>query len=391
MLRKILPLTLSLLLTLPMLCAAQTSPAPVAPPAPEPAIDVKSPSAVLMDGSTGQIIFAKNENERRSPASLTKIMTLVIAFEAVRSGKAKLTDKAMTSPEAASFGGTQVYAEPGEAFTLSEWLTAVAVGSANDASVVIAEHIGGTTKRFAQMMNEKAKELGMNDSDFKNSHGLDEDGHYTTVKDMAILGRYASTMPELLKMTGTYQASFRDNKFQLTNVNKMVRFYTGCDGLKTGHTDTAKHCVVLTAKRGNSRFVAAVMGADSSDARFMDARRMLDYGFANYSTVSLAKKGEGLGSAPVYGGTEETVPFAPREDLALLLGKGEEAGLEKRLEVVKDLRAPVKEGDVVAHVVVSKAGKEIARKPLVAQEASAKAPFWRLLPRILREITSLKW
>jgi D-alanyl-D-alanine carboxypeptidase (penicillin-binding protein 5/6) len=344
-----------------------------------------------MDASTGQVIFAKNENEQRSPASLTKTMTLVVAFEAIRAGKAKLTDKAMTSPEAASFGGTQVYAEPGETFTLQEWLTAVAVGSANDASVVLAEHLGGTTQRFAQMMNEKARELGMTGTVFKNSHGLDEDGHYTTAKDMAILGRHASTIPELLKMTGTYQAPFRDSKFMLTNVNKQVRFYTGCDGLKTGHTDSAKYCVALTAKRGNSRFVSVVMGADTSDIRFADARKMLDYGFANYSTVPLAKKSEKLGEAPVYGGTEESLPFAPKEDLALLLGKGEEAGLEKKIEVVKDLKAPVKEGDVVANLVVSRAGKEIARRPLVAQKASAKAPFWRLLPRILREITSLRW
>ncbi len=389
MLRKILPLALAFLVAMPTFCSAAAAPA--TPPTPEPAIDVKAPSTVLMDAATGQVIFAKNENEHRSPASLTKTMTLVVAFDAIRSGKAKLTDKAMASPEAASYGGTQVYAEPGEAFPLSDWLVAVAVGSANDASVVVAEHLGGTMKRFAQMMNDKAKELGMKDTVFKNSHGLDEEGHYTTAKDMAILARYASSMPELLKMTGTYQASFRSGKFQLTNVNKMVRFYTGCDGLKTGHTNTAKYCVVLTAKRNNSRFISVVMGADTSDIRFNDARRMLDYGFANFTTVALAKKGEDLGKASVYGGTEATVPFAPGEDLALLLGKGEEAGLEKRIEVTTNLVAPVKEGDVIAHIVVTKAGQEVARKPLVAQKACKKAPFWRLIPRILQEITCLTW
>lgn len=387
--RKILPLALAFVMAVPAVCAA--APAPAAPPPAEPAIDVEALSAILMDAATGQVIFAKNENERRAPASLTKIMTLVVAFDTIRSGKAKLTDKAMASPEAASYGGTQVYAEPGEAFPLSDWLTAVAVGSANDASAVIAEHLGGTMKRFAQMMNDKAKELGMKDTVFKNSHGLDEEGHYTTAKDMAILGRYAASVPELLKMTGTYQATFRSGKFQLTNVNKMVRFYTGCDGLKTGSTSSAKNCVVLTARRGNSRFVSVVMGADTSDIRFNDARRMLDYGFANFTTVPLAEKGEDLGKASVYGGVEATVPFAPSEDLALLLGKGEEAGLEKRIEVTTNLVAPVKEGDVVASIVVTKAGKEVARKPLVAQKASDKAPFWRLIPRILQEITCLSW
>ena len=386
---KILPLALAFLLVVPTFCAAQTAVA--APPPSESVIDVRAPSAVLMDSATGQIIFGKNENERRSPASLTKIMTLVVVFDAIRNGKAKLTDKAMASPEAASYGGTQVYAEPGESFPLSEWLMAVAVGSANDASVVVAEHLGGTQKRFAQMMNEKAKEIGMKDTVFTNSHGLDEEGHYTTAKDMAILARYAASMPELLKMTGTYQASFRNGKFQLTNVNKMVRFYTGCDGLKTGHTNTAKHCVVLTAKRSSSRFVSVAMGADTSDIRFDDARKMLDYGFANYTTVALAKKGEDLGKVSVYGGVDEAVSFAPGEDLALLLAKGEEAGLEKRIVVFGNLTAPVKEGDVVAHVVVTKAGKEVARRPLMARKDSKKAPFWRLIPRILRQITCLKW
>lgn len=372
-----------------MIVLAMLAPGPLS--AQPPDINVRAESAALMDATTGKILYAKGENIKRPPASLTKIMTLVVAFEALKSGRVKLTDMAVASEEAEKLGGTQVFAAPGEVFPFGDWVTAVAVGSANDASVVVAEHIAGSEKRFVQMMNEKAKALGMTDSNFMNCHGLDDEGHYTTAKDMAVLSRYATTFPDLLKLTGTYEATFRKGKFQLWNINKQVLFYPGCDGLKTGSTGKAKYCVSLTAKRGNSRFVSVVLGAENSDIRFADGRRLLDYGFANYSSVMLASKGESFGQVRVHGGSRESVDAIVEMEAGLTLPKGEDSGIAKQVALRTDMVAPVRKGDKVGDLVVTRAGKEIDRIPLVAREDVRKAPFWIFVPRVFMEITRLRW
>lgn len=381
LLKRVLAFFVAFTMLMPVLTHAQPAP-----------IDVQSESAVLMDALTGQVLFAKNESERRSPASLTKIMTLVVAFDALKNGRVKLNDKVMASEEACKLGGTQVYAKPGEVFPLGEWLLAVAVGSANDGAVVVAEHIGGTEKRFVQMMNEKAKALGMKDSSFINSHGLDEEGHFTSALDMAILGRYATTFPDLLKMTGTYQTTFRDGTFGLDNRNKLVRFYTGCDGLKTGHTDKAKYCLVATASRGGeSRFVSVVMGAPNSEVRFAEARKLLDYGFANFASVVLAKKGDVLGRVRVYGGTKPDIAAVVAEDAGVTLPKGEEVGTEKKAVLREDLKAPLRKGARVGDLVLTREGKELARFPLFAAEDVNKASPLNIMWRFIKDITTLNW
>jgi len=378
--KRVVVLTLVLLLAFPLATRADS-----------PAVEIASDSAVLIDALSGQTVFAKNEDVRRSPASLTKIMTLVVAFEAIDAGKVSLQDKAMASPEACRLGGTQVYAKPGEVFTLEEWLRAVAIGSANDASVVVAEHIGGTEQRFAQMMNETASRLGMHDSNFMNSHGLDEEGHYTTARDMAILGSYACKFPGLLQMTGTYQSSFRDGTFGLDNRNKLVRFYTGCDGLKTGHTDEALYCLVATAKRQDTRFVSAVMGGSSSDERFADARRLLDYGFANYSSALLAECDRPLVDVKVYGGSTPQVSVVVEKVAAVTVPKGAQEKIERQIVVSEGYKAPLKKGDALGELIVSLEGEQLASFALVAEQSVPKAGVPTLMVRFMKRVLCLYW
>lgn len=354
-------------------------------------IETHAASAILLDAVTGEILYAKDEHTRRAPASLTKIMTLVVTFEAIKNGDVKPDDRVMASEKAASLGGTQVYARPGEVFPLSEWILAVAVGSANDASAVVAEHVGGTEQAFARLMNEKAEALGMKNTHFANSHGLDAPEHYTTAADLGLLARHAVTIPELLLLTSTYQAKFRNDTFGLDNVNKMVRFYTGCDGLKTGRTQQSKYCLVATAQRDDQRFIAVVLGAETSDERFSDGNALLDHGFSNYRSVVLAPKGHIVDSARVWGGAQSYVSAVPLENVAVLLPKSQKHEPTEHIAVTGTLKAPVLKGDVVGTISVTLDGEELVTASLVAASDTPRASVGLSLLRMLAEITRLHW
>ena len=259
--RRVLPAVLLLAVLAPLSLGRGVSAAAPAPTASVPPPTVDSPSCVVMDAVSGQVLFEKDARTKRSPASVTKIMTMVLVLEDVASSRIKLTDEAVCSENAWEMGGTEVWAEPGETMTVDQWLRAVAVGSANDAAVVLAEFVGGTEEAFVARMNQRAKELGMNDTTFKNPHGLDAEGHLTTAMDIAILSRHAVTVPHLLDYTKIYQQEFRGGKNLLTNFNKLVYLYPGADGLKTGMTDSSGYCISATAKRDSSRFIVVIMGA----------------------------------------------------------------------------------------------------------------------------------
>lgn len=354
-----------------------TEAAPAAAPAVAPAeLECKSPSCVLMDYLTGEILYEKNPDERRSPASMTKIMTLVVALEMVSQGRVKLDDPVTASEEAAGLGGSHVWTEAGETHSLKEWLTCVAVGSANDASVVVAEYIGGSEPAFVALMNKKAGEIGMSDSEFKNSHGLDEEGHLVTARDMASLARYAVRVPGLLDLTKIYQTTFRDGRFGLDNANKMLVFFPGCDGLKTGSTDKAGYCVANTAEKDGKRFISVVMGAPDTKTRFADSTKMLNYAFANYHPMLLVRKGEAEHRVRVWKGSKEFIEAVPAGDLAVVVRKGAEQGMTHKVDVVPEIIAPVSKGDRLGEIVFLRNGAPVARVDLVAGEDVRRKGFF---------------
>jgi D-alanyl-D-alanine carboxypeptidase (penicillin-binding protein 5/6) len=346
----------------------QQSAQPAAEVAKPPDLDVNSPSCILLDHLTGEVLYEKNADERRSPASLTKIMTLVLALEAVADGRIKMDDRVTASEEACTLGGSQVWTEPGETHPLRDWLAAVAVGSANDASVVVAEYVAGSEAAFVELMNRKAEELGMSNTRFKNSHGLDEEGHFTTARDTAILSRYAANIPGLLDLTKIYRTTFRGGKFGLDNANKMLVFYDGCDGLKTGSTSKAGYCVANTALRDGKRFIAVVMGAEDTKTRFADSTRLLNYAFATYHPMLLAKQGEREYMVKVWKGETDSVHAVPEKDLAVVVKKGEQQGITQEVELPGEIVAPVVKGDRLGRVAVLKDGKPVAAVNLVAAE-----------------------
>ncbi|MGB9867055.1 MAG: D-alanyl-D-alanine carboxypeptidase family protein [Bacillota bacterium] len=331
-------------------------------------LKIESECAVLLEPQSGEVLFEKAAHVRKAPASITKVMTLVLAMEAVNSGKVSVDDQVSASENAWDLGGSEVYTEPGETFKLSDWLKAMVVGSANDAAVVVAEHVAGTEDQFVKLMNEKARSLGMKDTNFVNCHGLDHPDHYTTAYDVALLSKYAVSVPGVLELTKIYHEKFREGKFDLYNPNKLLVFYPGCDGLKTGSTSKAGYCVAATAKRGNTRLIAVVMGAPSSQARFNDATKLLNYGFANFTAVEFGSKQAQVASVVVTKGAKTSVAVVASADLALTVRKGEEGTVSVKYDLPQSIPAPVKKGQKVGQAILLKGKQEVKRVDLLAAE-----------------------
>ncbi len=362
-----------------------------------PPIEIKSPSAVLMEARSGRVLYAKNPHERRNPASVTKIMTLIIAFDAIRAGKVKPSDEVVISEEAAKQIGTIIFADTGETFSLADLLRSVAVGSANDAAVAVAEHVAGSVEAFVELMNAKAKELGMHDTQFRNPTGLSAEGHFTSAYDIALMSRYAvNQYPELVKLTAIYgdelKVPWRRNGpvFQLWNNNKLLTWYPGADGLKTGWTEAAGYCLAATAKRKGVRMISVIMGAESWKIRNAEAAKLLDHGFSNYTAVELAPKEKAVGKIRVVRGKQREVSVVPRDLFAVSVAKGEEkkVRMETRLEL--RVEAPVRAGQKVGEAVALLDGKAIARVDLVTAQAVPKANLWEMLLFGFRDTFSLK-
>ncbi len=377
-------LALTLSLTLGIASVGLAAPSAGATQVAAPKVD--SPSCVVMDAISGKVLFEKDSRTKRNPASVTKIMTLVLALEDVASGKVKLTDEATCSENAWEMGGTEVWAEPGESMPLDQWIRAIAVASANDAAVVVAEFLGGTEQGFVDRMNQRAKELGMNDTHFENPHGLDADGHQTTAMDLAILSRHAVTVPHLLDYTKIYQQEFRGGKNMLTNFNKLVYLYPGADGLKTGMTSKSLYCLSATAQRDSSRFIVTIMGAETPDQRQNDAWRLLDWCFAYFRSLPILKKDESVAEARVLKGRSDTVTLVPEAPFAVTLNKGQKGEVRRTISLAQVV-APVQKGAVLGTVKIEVDGEKVAEVPLVAREGVERANFLDYAARYLRAFT----
>ena len=289
-------------------------------------LNLKCKSAVLMDVTSGQVLYEKDCHEKLPPASVTKVMTMLLICEAIESGKIKLTDEVTISETASSMGGSQIFLEPNETQTVDTLLKGIAVASANDACVAMAEYIGGSVEEFVDMMNNKAKELGMKDTNFVNTNGLPVDNHYTSAYDIALMSR------ELLKhqMIEKYLTTWMDSvvvgkkqaKIGLANTNKMIKYYNGATGVKTGFTGAAKYCVSASAKRGKTHLVAVVLRGETSQERFKDASTLLDYGFANYESIKICSKDEKLYTLKMRKADEENIDLVEKDDLGILIKKG---------------------------------------------------------------------
>jgi serine-type D-Ala-D-Ala carboxypeptidase (penicillin-binding protein 5/6) len=344
-----------------------------------------SSSAILIERDTGKILYEKNSNEQLPPASMTKIMTMVLIMEALDKGTLKMDEKIRTSEYAASMGGSQIFLEPGEEMTVEEMLKGIAIGSANDASVAMAERLGGSEEEFVKMMNAKVKELGLKNTVFKNVTGLPTKDHHSTAHDMAVMAKELLKYEGITKFTGQYEDYLRedtDKKFWLVNTNRLVRFYPGVDGLKTGFTNEAKYCLTATAQKDGMRVVAVVFGAPTSKSRNAQVTKMLDYAFSQYQSHPMFKKGHTLGKAPVSKGSEKQVNVVTSERISVLTKKGENIdNIQQEIKLKKNLKAPIQKGDTIGTLKLLQDGKVLAESKLVANESIDKANWWQLYKR----------
>lgn len=321
--------------------------------------EISAPSAILMDAKSGKILYEKNAHEQRPCASITKVMTLLLVMEALDSGKIHMDDVVTTSAHAASMGGSDIWLEEGEQMTVDMMVKATVVASANDAAVALAEFVSGTEDDFVRCMNERAKELGMNDTTFLNCNGLDEEGHITSAYDVALMSRALIQHPAIFNYTSIWLDYLRDGKTQIVNTNKLLRTYRGITGLKTGTTSQAGSCITATAERDGLSLIAVVLGAESGTARFKDAATLLDHGFANYETAVLK-----LSSQPepvkVEGGMTDSVGVACDEVGYITVPKGQSGAPQQKTELPESIPAPVSIGDKVGVVRFSVDGEEVA-------------------------------
>lgn len=359
----------------------------------QPAVEISAPSAVLMEASTGTVIFEKDSDTARPPASVTKIMTMLLIFDALEEGSIGLDDEVTTSEYAASMGGSQVFLEPGEIQTVDTMLKCIAVASANDACVAMSEYICGSEEEFVRRMNERAKELGMKNTNFVNCNGLDAQGHVTSARDIALMSRELITKyPQvhdysMIWMENiTHTTKKGTTEFGLTNTNKLVRQYEYTTGLKTGSTGDAKFCVSATGEKNGIEMIAVVMAAENSKERFADAVKLLNYGFGRCQLYTDEEE-EGIEDIEVESGVEDTVGVQRADPFSYLDTAGADLNsIEKKIEMEKEVKAPLKKGDVVGYIVYKLDGKEIGRSELIAEKSVKKAGIMDFLRRALKEL-----
>ncbi|MBR2892732.1 MAG: D-alanyl-D-alanine carboxypeptidase [Clostridia bacterium] len=354
----------------------------------ETVIDVKAKSALLMDASTGEVLYSFNENEKLYPASVTKIMPLLLFMEALDSGKMALTDTVTTSNVAAGKGGSQIWLKEGETMTVDELLRATAIGSANDACTALGEHIAGSEEAFVKMMNDRAKELGMENTNFVNCSGLDDDTteHLTTAMDIAIMSRELLSHERIRTYTTVWMDSLRNGETQLVNTNKLVRFYSGTTGLKTGTTTKAGHCLSASAERDGLHLIAVVMGAQNSTDRFEGAKAMLNWGFANFETVTPQIDSSLFGEVKVLRGVEDIIKPVIIGVAPITLESGLKSKIETVITLSEDVEAPVEKNQVLGRVQL-KIGDEVIREyNLISEKAVEKTTLAHIMLRFLRSL-----
>ena len=333
-------------------------------------LELTSPSAMLVEADTGTVIFEKGADERRQVASVTKLMTLLICLEKLEAGEISLKDEITVSPEAAGQIGSQALLDAHASYPLETLLHATIIASANDAACALAEHMAGSEEAFAQLMNQRAQELGMEDTFYVNATGLPDERQYTTARDVAALACEVCKYPAYFEHASVWMDTLTHpsgRTTDLTNTNRLVRFYPGCDGLKTGSADASRYCLVATAQKNGFRLIAIVLGTPASQARFDEARAMLDHGFANYKRVVLLQKGDRLGkTVRVKMGMQDEVEAAAGSGVSMLIRPGQEKLLSLEVEIPEEVKAPVREGDALGVVRVLFEGEIVARLSAVA-------------------------
>ncbi|WP_333637756.1 D-alanyl-D-alanine carboxypeptidase family protein [Tissierella praeacuta] len=358
-------------------------------------LNINAKSAILMDVNTGAIIYKLNEHDRLAPASITKIMTLLLGMEAVDSGRIKLTDKVMVSEYASKVKGSTVFLQAGEIQIVEDLFKAIAIRSANDASVALAEHIAGSEDIFVKMMNEKAKDLGMENTKFHNASGMPNDEHYISAYDVALMSKELLKHEKVHQWLTTYMTEMKVGKNKsstqvMVNTNRLIKEYDGATGVKTGSTNEAGFCLSASAKRGNLELIAVVMGVNNSKLRFDEAKRMLDYGFANYESIAIGKKGDIIATLPVEKGKLKEVDLMLSQDSHILLPKGEKAELIKDIILPDALNAPILAGDEVGELVISIDGKESHKVKIIAKTNVEKANLFNMLNKTIKNYLSIR-
>ena len=345
-------------------------------------MDLNCKSAILIDAATGEVIAEKNPHDKLEPASVTKVMTMLLTMEAVDSGKITLDDKVTISKQAESKSteGTRLLLEAGEVRTVNELLLGIAVESANDACIAMAEYIAGSEEEFVKLMNSRAKALGMNDTNFMNANGLHVDGHVTSAYDIALMSRELLKHPKIFDYISQYMVELKIGKNNdvvrsLANKNKMVRFYPDVDGIKTGFTRQAMYCISVTAKKSSLRLISVIMGAPDVPTRTKEARKLLDYGFANYTNYAIAKAGDVVGEAPVSKGDKSNVKAVCKDNISILLKKGEDKGITKEIKLQEGLKAPIAKDQPIGEMIVYRDSNEIGKYTLVSDSEVNKSSF----------------
>lgn len=347
-------------------------------------------SAVLIEQNSGQVLYNQNMHEKLRPASVTKVMTILLIMEAIDSGKLSYTDKIPCSEKAAGMGGSQIWLDVREELTVDEMLKAICVVSANDCTVAMAEYLAGTEEAFVEQMNAKAKELGMNDTTFKNCHGIDEDGHVTSAYDIALMSRELLIKhPSITKYTTIYMDSLRDGKSSLVNTNKLVRNYKGATGLKTGSTSVALYNLSASATRTDLSLIAVIMKAPTSPIRFAEAQKLLDYGFNNFEYKKLANKNDLIKEISVDKGIENSVNAILENDSGVLIQKGQNKDIVQSVQLTDSVNAPVSAGQVLGNVTYSLNGNEIGKVNIVAEKSVGKNTAFNMIEHVFFNWLSL--
>ena len=342
-------------------------------------LNLESGGAVLIEQTTGRVLYDHNMHEKLRPASVTKVMSILLIMRAVDSGQITLEDRVPCSENAAGMGGSQIWLEVGEELTVDEMLKAICVVSANDCTVAMAEYLCGSEEAFVAKMNETARELGMNDTTFKNCHGIDEEGHLTSAYDIALMSReLLNNHPTILNYTTIWMDTLRDGKSELVNTNKLIRNYKGATGLKTGSTSVALYNLSASATRDGMSLIAVIMKAPTTKIRFSEAQKLLDYGFNNYEYKSLAVKGNSLKEAEVTKGITSSVNLIIENDVGILLKKGEDKDITQTINLEENITAPVYEGQKVGEIIYTLNGEELGRTNIVAEKNVEKKTFFSI-------------
>lgn len=350
--------------------------------------EITAPSAVLIEAETGKVLYEKNMHEVRACASITKVMTLLLVFEAIDSGKISMEDNVTASAHAASMGGSDIWLEQGETMTVHEMIKATVVASANDAAVALAEYVSGTEDEFVVQMNQKAKELGMKETVFKNCNGLDEEGHITSAYDVAIMSRELIKHKKIFEYSGIWMDYLRDGKTQLVNTNKLLKSYDGITGLKTGTTSQAGSCISATAERDGLSLIAVVLGSATGSERFTDAAKLLDYGFANYAMYLPSVPENAVCDIKVKNGMKPDVRTTVDVSVPFLIAKGSDGKITSEVSLPEEVEAPINKGDTIGKLIYKNEKEKIAEYSITAESSIEQITFGAVFIKIFRSLVS---